>query len=88
MDFELSEEQQAFREVARQFAEAQLAPHAAEWDEACHFPVPTLREAAKLGFQAAYAPAGMKTLGAAPLEIRPVADLAGFIEKCFGDIDG
>ncbi len=47
-----------------------------------------LREAAKLGFQAAFAPAGMKTLGAAPLEIRPVADLAGFIEKCFGNIEG
>ena len=47
-----------------------------------------LREAAKLGFAAAFAPAGMKTLGAAPLEIRPVADLAGFIEKCFGEIDG
>ncbi len=46
-----------------------------------------LREAAKLGFQAAYAPAGMKMLGAAPLEIRPVADLASFIENTFGAID-
>ncbi len=45
-----------------------------------------LREAAKLGFAAAYAPAGMKTLGAAPLDIRPVADLATFIENTFGDI--
>jgi len=46
-----------------------------------------LREAAKLGFAAAYAPAGLARL-AAPLEIRPVADLAGFMEKCFGGIDG
>jgi alkylation response protein AidB-like acyl-CoA dehydrogenase len=70
MDFELSEEQQAFREVARQFAEAQLAPHAAEWDEACHFPVPTLREAAKLGFAGiclneAHGGAGLSRLDAA-----------------------
>jgi alkylation response protein AidB-like acyl-CoA dehydrogenase len=54
MDFELSEEQQAFREVARQFAEEQLAPYAAQWDETCHFPIPTLREAAKLGFAGIY----------------------------------
>jgi DNA repair protein RadA/Sms len=47
-----------------------------------------LREAAKLGFSAAYAPAGMKTLGASPLEIRPVADLATFIENTFGEIEG
>ena len=47
-----------------------------------------LREAAKLGFAAAFAPAGLRTLAAAPLEIRPVADLAGFIDKCFGEIDG
>ncbi|MBA3325314.1 MAG: hypothetical protein H0T41_08675, partial [Rhodobacteraceae bacterium] len=46
-----------------------------------------LREAAKLGFTAAFAPAGMRTLGASPLELRPVADLAGFIEKCFGRIE-
>jgi DNA repair protein RadA/Sms len=46
-----------------------------------------LREAAKLGFAAAYTPAGLKTGGAAPLELRPVADLAGFIEKCFGAIE-
>ena len=54
MDFELSEEQQAFREVARQFAEEQLAPYAAQWDETCHFPIPTLRAAAKLGFAGIY----------------------------------
>ncbi len=47
-----------------------------------------LREAAKLGFGAAFAPAGLRTLGPAPLEIRPVADLAGLIEKCFGEIEG
>ncbi len=47
-----------------------------------------LREAAKLGFAAAYAPAAMKTMGKPPLEIRPVADLDDFIEKCFGNIDG
>jgi isobutyryl-CoA dehydrogenase len=54
MDFELNEEQRAFRDMARQFAADQLAPHAADWDRRCHFPVETLREAAKLGFAGIY----------------------------------
>src|ERR687891_1732198 len=55
MDFELSEEQRAFQETARQFAAERLAPHAADWDKRCHFPVDTLREAAGLGFAGIYA---------------------------------
>jgi alkylation response protein AidB-like acyl-CoA dehydrogenase len=54
MNFELSEEQRAFQDLARGFAAAQLAPHAALWDEQCHFPVAALREAAKLGFAGIY----------------------------------
>ena len=54
MDFELTEEQRAFQEMARAFAAEQLAPHAAEWDEQCRFPVDALRAAAKLGFAGIY----------------------------------
>lgn len=54
MDFDLAEEQQAFRDMARQFAADRLAPHAAEWDEKAIFPVETLREAAALGFAGIY----------------------------------
>ena len=54
MNFELSEEQRAFQDMARGFAAEQLAPHAALWDEQCHFPVAALREAAKLGFAGIY----------------------------------
>ncbi len=54
MDFELSEEQRAFQDMARSFAETELAPHAAEWDERCVFPVATLRAAAALGFAGIY----------------------------------
>jgi alkylation response protein AidB-like acyl-CoA dehydrogenase len=32
MDFELTEDQRAFADTARAFAQAKLAPHAAEWD--------------------------------------------------------
>jgi alkylation response protein AidB-like acyl-CoA dehydrogenase len=54
MDFELSPEQKAIRDVARSFAEAELAPHAARWDEEKIFPVETLRQAAGLGFASIY----------------------------------
>ena len=54
MDFELSEEQRAFQETAREFAAESFAPHAAEWDEQQIFPVAELREAAALGFAGIY----------------------------------
>ena len=54
MRFELTEEQQAFQDVARQFAADELAPFAAEWDRDAFFPVATLRKAAALGFAGIY----------------------------------
>ncbi|MEP5925814.1 MAG: acyl-CoA dehydrogenase family protein, partial [Nitratireductor sp.] len=54
MRFELTEEQQAFQDVARNFAAAELAPHAAAWDRDSFFPVDKLRKAAELGFAGIY----------------------------------
>jgi len=54
MDFEASEEQRAFRDMARDFATAEMAPWAAAWDAECRFPVETLRKAAALGFGGIY----------------------------------
>ncbi len=46
-----------------------------------------LRESAKLGFQSAIAPKGIKTTDGNSLDIHTVADLGAFMEKCFGKID-
>jgi alkylation response protein AidB-like acyl-CoA dehydrogenase len=54
MDFDLTEEQRAIQDLARQFATTELAPHAGRWDEEELFPVETLRKAAELGFAAIY----------------------------------
>ncbi len=54
MHFELSAEQKAFQDTARQFAADRFAPHAAEWDENKTFPVEALRAAAALGFGGIY----------------------------------
>ena len=52
MDFELSEDQRAFRDMAADFAAQEMAPHAARWDRELVFPEETLRAAAALGLAA------------------------------------
>lgn len=54
MDFSLSEEQEAFRETARGFAETEFAPNAKAWDKGSVFPEEALRKAAALGFGGIY----------------------------------
>ncbi|MDD0809984.1 acyl-CoA dehydrogenase family protein [Curvibacter sp. RS43] len=56
MDFELSEEQRAFAQSARDFAQAEFAPHAARWDEEAIFPREAIALAGALGFCGLYAP--------------------------------
>ncbi|MDH1253195.1 acyl-CoA dehydrogenase family protein [Comamonas thiooxydans] len=56
MDFELSEDQRAFADTARAFAQAELAPHAAEWDRDHIFPREAIAKAGELGFCGLYAP--------------------------------
>jgi len=68
MDFDLSEEQQAFRDTAREFAAREFAPHAARWDEDCHFPLETLHRAGELGFCGLYAAAEYGGLGLSRLD--------------------
>ena len=50
----LSEDQRAFRDLARDFSLAELQPNAAKWDRESYFPVETLRQAASLGFGAMF----------------------------------
>jgi alkylation response protein AidB-like acyl-CoA dehydrogenase len=54
VDFSFTEEQQAFRETARQFSEKEFSPYAAEWDAKSYFPKDAIRKAGELGFCALY----------------------------------
>ncbi|MEG0113838.1 MAG: acyl-CoA dehydrogenase family protein [Comamonas sp.] len=56
MDFELSQDQRAFADTARAFAQAELAPHAALWDAEGIFPREAIAKAGELGFCGLYAP--------------------------------
>jgi len=64
MEFELSEEQKQIKASIREFAEAEIAPHVLEWDEAQHFPIELKPKLAELGlmgviFPEEYGGAGM-----------------------------
>ncbi|WP_102782766.1 acyl-CoA dehydrogenase family protein [Thalassospira sp. GB04J01] len=54
MEFNLTDDQQAFADTARDFAQNEMAPNAGEWDAKHIFPEETLRKAAELGFAAIY----------------------------------
>ena len=47
--FELSEEQEMLRELARDFARDNVRPHAEKWDQEGEFPLDTIAEAHSLG---------------------------------------
>jgi len=52
MDFSLTPEQLAVRQLAQQFAEKEMAPYAHEWDEKEFFPTEVLKKSASLGLAA------------------------------------
>src|SRR5262245_45864624 len=56
MNFELSREHEEFRRVVREFAEGEIAPHAAQWDRDHHFPTDVVQQMGKLGLMGLTAP--------------------------------
>src|ERR1044072_4547522 len=56
MSFELSREHEEFRRSVREFAEAEIAPHAARWDKDHHFPSDVVQKMGGLGLMGLTAP--------------------------------
>ena len=52
--FQLTEDQRAIQEMAQRFTADNITPHAADWDEAHHFPRDVIRQTGELGFGAIY----------------------------------
>jgi hypothetical protein len=64
LDFQLSDEQQQIKRTVRDFAQREILPNVMKWDEACEFPLDTVKELGKLGllgtvFPNEYGGAGM-----------------------------
>ncbi|MBF7052542.1 acyl-CoA dehydrogenase family protein [Halomonas sp. KAO] len=68
MDFSLTDDQKALAQAAADFARAELADHAAEWDANAHFPVDVIRRAGEAGFLGIYTPEEHGGLGLSRLE--------------------
>ncbi len=56
MEFSFSEEQELLRRTVREFAEKEIAPRSAEWDERENFPIEALRKLGELGMLGTFFP--------------------------------
>lgn len=74
MNFNLTEDQLAFREAARAFAEKAMAPHAAKWDDEHIFPVSVLKEAGEMGFMGIYTPEALGGMGLSRLDTSVIVE--------------
>ncbi|WOH37861.1 acyl-CoA dehydrogenase family protein [Thalassotalea fonticola] len=68
MNFNLSEDQQMFADMASQFAQAEFAPLAAKWDSEHIFPKDVIAKAGELGFCGLYSPENAGGLGLSRLD--------------------
>jgi alkylation response protein AidB-like acyl-CoA dehydrogenase len=68
VDFNLTEDQQSFADLATQFADQELAPNAARWDKEHHFPKDVIQKAGELGFCGLYTPESEGGLGLSRLD--------------------
>ncbi|GEP36733.1 acyl-CoA dehydrogenase [Nocardioides psychrotolerans] len=56
MSFDLTREHEEFRRSVREFAEAEIAPYAAQWDRDHYFPIDVVHQMGKLGLFGLTAP--------------------------------
>ena len=64
MDFAFTEEQREVQALAREFADTEIAPHAAEWDRAHRFPVDVFAKLGELGLMGVCVPEELGGAGA------------------------
>jgi alkylation response protein AidB-like acyl-CoA dehydrogenase len=64
VDFALSEEQREIQALAREFADTEIAPHAAEWDREHRFPREVLARLGELGLMGVCVPEELGGAGA------------------------
>lgn len=68
MNFDLTEDQQMFADLAKQFSDSELLPNAAKWDQEHIFPRAAITKAGELGFCGLYAPESAGGLGLSRLD--------------------
>ena len=86
MDFEYTPEQVQLRKAVREFAEAEIAPHVMEWDEAQIFPMEVIRKLGKLGYMGSIFPEDLGGAGLGYIEYSIIIEELSRVDGSVGII--
>jgi len=86
MDFSLTEDQQMIRDAAREFAQKEIAPVAADFDHSGEFPAATIKAAAELGFMGIEIPEEYGGSGLDPISYALVMEEISAADAAHGTI--
>jgi alkylation response protein AidB-like acyl-CoA dehydrogenase len=86
MDFEYTPEQIQLRKSVREFAEAEIAPHVMEWDEAQIFPTDAIRKLGELGYMGAIFPEDLGGAGLGYIEYSIIIEELSRVDGSVGII--
>ncbi|MGD9252901.1 MAG: acyl-CoA dehydrogenase family protein [Holophagae bacterium] len=84
MDFQLSEDQSAIRDMVREFAKREIVPHAHEWDEAQYFPRELFTQLGELGLLGVVIPEDVGGTGLGYVEYVLVLEEIGAADGAIG----
>jgi alkylation response protein AidB-like acyl-CoA dehydrogenase len=86
VDFEYTPEQIHLRKAVREFADAEIAPHVMEWDEAQTFPLEVVRHLGKLGYMGAIFPEELGGAGMGYIEYSIIIEELSRVDGSVGII--
>jgi len=86
VDFEYTPEQVALRKAVREFAEAEIAPHVMEWDEAQTFPLDVIRKLGRLGYMGSIFPEELGGAGLGYIEYSIIIEELSRVDGSVGII--
>src|SRR5262249_23515125 len=86
VDFEYTQDQLHLRRAVREFAEAEIAPHVMEWDEAQTFPLDVIKKLGKLGYLGAIFPESLGGAGLGYIEYSIIIEELSRVDGSVGII--
>jgi alkylation response protein AidB-like acyl-CoA dehydrogenase len=86
VDFEYTPEQVQLRKAVREFAEAEIAPHVMEWDEAQTFPLEVIRKLGRLGYMGSIFPEDLGGAGLGYIEYSIIIEELSRVDGSVGII--
>ena len=86
VDFEYTPEQIQLRKAVREFAEAEIAPHVMEWDEAQTFPLEVVRKLGELGYMGSIFPEDLGGAGLGYIEYSIIIEELSRVDGSVGII--